>query len=233
MLLLDPRENTMTRKIDVAQILNDISLFSCMEKSALTRLIDEAGQKTYPKNTILFSEGDETDSLYIVLKGRVKAFLTNQEGKEIILAVFGPGEYFGEMALIDKGNRSATIMTKEQTRVIIISGKSLRDLLASDVNITLNLLKELLDRFRDAQRKIKSLALMDVYGRVTRLLLQLADKEGNERVIKEPITHQEIANMVGSSREMVSRIMQSLTTGNYIEKRNRKIFIRKDFPYNW
>ena len=95
------------------------------------------------------------------------------------------------------------------------------------------MLKELLDRFRDAQKKIKSLALMDVYGRVTRLLLQLAEKKDGILVLAEPITHQEIANMVGSSREMVSRIMQSLTTGGYIKKKNRKISILKDFPYNW
>ena len=223
----------MTWKNNIEQALDKISLFACMEKSARQKLLDESTQKVYPKNTILFSEGDETDSLYIVLKGKVKAFLTNKEGKEIILAVFGPGEYFGEMALIDRGQRSATIMTKDRTLVVIFSGKSLRNLLASDVNITLNLLKELLDRFRDAQKKIKSLALMDVYGRVTRLLMQLAEKKDNALVISEPITHQEIANMVGSSREMVSRIMQSLTTGGYIKKKNRKIFIRKDFPYNW
>jgi CRP/FNR family cyclic AMP-dependent transcriptional regulator len=216
-----------------AGILKNIPIFSCLHDDELYELTNVAVKKAFPKNTILISEGDKTDSLYVIYSGKVKAIITDENGKEVILSIFGPGEYFGELAFIDGEQRSATIITREPTEVLIISRDGLRDILSSNPNLAFNLLVGVVKRLREATKQIEGLALMDVYGRVARLLVHLAKAEGEKHVIEEKLTHQEIANMTGSSREMVSRIFKDLIAGGYITVENKQITINKHLPYSW
>ena len=212
--------------------LKDIPLFSGIDDSRLEVLSDVARKKTYPKNTVLCSEGDIGESLYIICRGKVKVTMNDDEGKEIILSMLGPGEYFGEMALLDREPRSATVITKEPTEVMIITRKDFLELFSPNA-VELNLLKGLTKRLREANRKIESLALLDVYGRIARLLNQLAKARGDVLVVDEKLTHQEIAKMIGSSREMVSIILKELSTGGFISIDKKQITIHKKLPCTW
>jgi CRP/FNR family cyclic AMP-dependent transcriptional regulator len=188
--------------------------------------------RAYPKHTIIVSEGDRTDSLYIILEGRVKAFVSDDRGHELVLSTQGPGEYFGEMVL-DEGPRSASVMTLEPSRFLVVPKKDFRDFVARNPGFALSLVEKLIDRARTLTESVKSLALMDVYGRVARLLLELAEEREGTLVIAERLTQQEIASRVGASREMVSRILRDLTSGGYVAvERNRMVLNRRP-PAHW
>ncbi len=214
-------------------ILKNIPVFSCLDEDELFELNSVAIKRVFPKNSLLINEGDKTDSLYIISSGKVKAIITDENGKEVILSIFGPGEYFGELAFIDGEHRSASIITRETTEVLIISREGIRDILSTNPNLAFNLLIGVVKRLREANKQIESLALMDVYGRVARLLVHLAEPYGNKQRIEDKLTHQEIANMTGSSREMVSRIFKDLIYGGYISVKNKQITINKQLPYSW
>ena len=213
-------------------MLKNIPLFSCLNDPELATIERVAIKKTFPKNTILFSEGDRTDSLYVICDGRVKVTINDDEGKEIILSILGKGEYFGEMALLDDEPRSASVVTKETTQLLVLSKNDFMNFFSSNP-IAFNLLKGLASRLREANKKIESLGLLDVYGRIARLLNQLAKPHKEKMVIEEKLTHQEIANMIGSSREMVSLILKELTNGGYITIDKKLITINRKLPYSW
>ena len=213
-------------------MFKNIPLFSCLIDSELTAIEKVAVKKTFPKNTILLSEGDSTDALYVICEGKVKVTIDDNEGKELILSILGTGEYFGEMALLDDEPRSASVTTKETTQLLIISKNDFMGFFSSNP-IALNLLKDLIKRLREANKKIESLGLLDVYGRVSRILNQFAKSQEGKMVIEEKLTHQEIANMIGSSREMVSIILKELSNGGYITIDKKLITINKKLPYSW
>ena len=213
-------------------MLKNIPLFSSLTDSELTAIEKVAVKKTFPKNTILLSAGDSTDALYVICEGKVKVTIDDNEGKELILSILGTGEYFGEMALLDDEPRSASVTTKETTQLLIISKNDFMGFFSSNP-IALNLLKDLIKRLREANKKIESLGLLDVYGRVARILNQFAKSQAGKMVIEEKLTHQEIANMIGSSREMVSLILKELSNGEYITIDKKLITINKKLPYSW
>lgn len=215
-------------------ILQKNSLFGCLNENELTAFADASIIKNFPKNTILFSEGDRTDSIYIVCSGKVKVTIIDPQGKEIILSLLGPGEYFGEMAALVEGEtRSACVMTREASQLLILSKDIFKKILSTHSDIVFKLLRESLERLKEANKKIESLALMDVYGRVARLLTHLAVSKDNSLIIGEKLTHQEIANMVGSSREMVSRVIKELVDGGYLSVTHKIIQINRKLPYSW
>jgi len=193
------------------------------------RIFEKAGgRKRFPKNTILFSKGDESDSLYIVCSGKAHVIARDEQGREMVLSVIGPGEYFGEMAAMDGAPRSATIVTKEPSEILIIHGDDFRRALSSNPDMMLSLLKVFLQRLRKADEKIESLAFMNVTDRVARFLMQSADPQGGTWVVREALTHQEIADMVGSSRETVSRAIKELLKAGYISIERKRITIHKE-----
>jgi CRP/FNR family cyclic AMP-dependent transcriptional regulator len=203
-----------------------------LQQDELRALSAQGVVKSFPKNTIIVTEGDATDSLYIIIAGRVKVFLSDEEGKEIVLGTQGPGDYFGEMAL-DGRPRSASVMTVEPSRFAVIPKANVRDFLRDHPDFAVHLIERLIDRSRSLTDNVKSLALMDVYGRVARLLLELATDEDSKLVIHEKLTHQDIASRVGASREMISRIFKDLTLGGYITVEQRRITINKTPPRHW
>ncbi len=214
-------------------LLKKIPLFSCLDEPELNVLIGAANLRTFPKNAILFNEGDSTDSLYIIHGGKVKVSIIDEQGKEMILSIFGPGDYFGEIALIDGKERSATIMTRETVKVLIISRKNFKNILSSNPDLSLGLLKGLVGRLRESNKMIESLAFMDVYGRIARLFMHLAKPDGEKSVIDDKLTHKDISSMIGSSREMVSRIMKELINGGFISVHKKRITINQALPYAW
>jgi CRP/FNR family cyclic AMP-dependent transcriptional regulator len=187
--------------------------------------------RTFPKNTIVVREGDRTDSLYIIISGRVKIYVSD-EGKEIVLGESGPGEYFGEMVL-DEGPRSASVMTLEPTQFLVVPKEDFKEFVTKSPEFALHLILKLIKRVRALTNDVKTLGLMDVYGRVARMLLDLAVERDGVLVIQERPKPQEIAARVGASREMVNKILGDLAEGGYIEVKGERITIAKALPRTW
>jgi CRP/FNR family cyclic AMP-dependent transcriptional regulator len=189
-------------------------------------------ERAYPRNVVLLSEGDSTDSFYVILAGRVRIYASDPDGHEVVFGTQGPGEYFGEMVL-DGGPRSASVITLEKSRFLVVPTQQLRELIAANPEFALNMMKKLITRVRALTASVKSLALMDVYGRVARLLLELAEQKEDALVIDERITQQELASRVGASREMVGRILKDLTDGGYLSLQRNRIVINRRPPEHW
>lgn len=204
-------------------------LFSDLDERELRLLAARATVQTFPKNAVIINEGDLTDSIFIISSGRVKVFLRGSEGREVVLNVHGPGEYFGEMVL-DEGPRSASVMTLETSKFLIITKADFRRFLSSHPEFAVKLINRLMHRVRTLTERVGNLALMDVYGRVARLLLEIAVEQDGKLVITEKLTQKDIADRVGASREMVSRIFKELVTGGYIAVQNKRITINRDLP---
>ena len=214
-------------------MLNQLYIFSELAPEETEKLTQHSTTRTYPANTILISEGDNTDSLYVVLEGKVKVFASDEQGKEIILNILGPGEYFGELALLDDEPRSASVKTMKSTRVMVITKHDFKNSLATDSEMAYNLIKALIRQVRGLTGNIKSLAFLDVYGRVARTLLDNAKNVDGQMIITQKLTHQDIADMVGASREMVSRILKDLANGGYITIKNKIYTINEKLPPGW
>ncbi len=208
-------------------------LFSELSDEDIQRIAGSGVVKSFPKHTVLISEGDQSDFLYVILEGKVKVFVSDESGKEAILNIQGPGEYFGELALIDEVPRSASVMTLTPSRLAFVSRADFEACLAEHPNLALKLIRTLTQRIRSLTEVVKNLALHDVYGRVARTLLKLAQEKNGMLVIEQRLTHQDIADMVGASREMVSRIMKDLTTGGYLQTKNKIITIQSKLPPAW
>jgi CRP/FNR family transcriptional regulator, cyclic AMP receptor protein len=203
-----------------------------LAEAELRALSGQGAVKSFRKQTVIVSEGDETDSLYVILSGRVKVFLADESGKEIVLGTQGPGEYFGEMVL-DGGARSASVMTLEPSRFLVISRSRVRGFLSAQPEFSIRLIEKLIRRNRALTANVKNLALMDVYGRVARLLLELAEEDRGKLVIREKLTQLDVARRVGASREMVSKILKDLVVGGYISVKQKRITIHKAPPRHW
>ncbi len=204
-----------------------------LDDALLREIANKGGIKRYPAQAILINEGDSGDSIYILLSGRVKVYATNAEGKEVVIAVHGAGEYIGELSL-DGGVRSASVMTLEPTTCSVVSGSSLREFIAAHPDFASHLIGKLIRSVRQATESVKSLALEDVYARVVRLLGDLSDPGADgQRRVRERLTQQGIADRIGASREMVSRIFKDLGTGGYITQEDGRIVIVKKLPTAW
>jgi len=188
--------------------------------------------RSFPPQAILINEGDSTDSLYIVLSGRVKVYASSEDGREVVLTEYGPGEYFGELA-IDGEKRSASIKALEACTCRVVQGTELRQFLAQHPDFALHLTRKLIRMVRRLTEQVRSMALQDVYGRMVRVLTDLSDAVGEERVLRRKLTQQDIADRVGSSREMVNRVMKELTAGGYVGQRDGRIVILRRLPAAW
>lgn len=208
-------------------------LIARITDSMVQELAKRGTVRTYPRNTILVNEGERADSLFVILEGRVKVYVAEPSGREMVLGFLGPGEYFGEMAL-DGRPRSASVMTVEPTTCSVVTHALLREAIAADPDVAMNLIAKLIERARTATESVKNLALMDVYGRVARLLLSLAvEQPDGTAVVPQRMTQQDIADRVGASRDMVSRIFKDLTTGGYVAVNDRTITILRKPPARW
>lgn len=189
--------------------LKRVPIFSKLPDEALQEIGEALTTVRFAKNSVIFDQGDPGDAMYLVLVGRVKVVLYSETGREVILAQLGPGDCFGEMAVIAEQPRSAHVIALEDVSLLSLTRKAFVDIVRRSPDIALNLLRLMTDRLTEADEKIGNLALVDVYGRVARYLLKLARERGRPAeggtIIENRPTHQEIANIVGASRETVSR----------------------------
>src|SRR5688572_11750235 len=193
--------------METANFLRTVPLFSKLEDAELVRFAELTREKAYPKGSVIVFEDDPGDSLFVVRQGRVKVVLIGEDGREVILGVLGVGEHFGELSLIDDQPRSAHVIAMEDTNLIVLRREDFRKRVEENPAVAWSLLMEMSRRLRRADDKIGGLVLLDVPGRIARLLLDLSEESGTE-MIEKSLTHQTIAQMIGASRETVSRAMK-------------------------
>ena len=209
-------------------LLRKIPLFAGLPEEQLSQLARMAVNRKVTRGTTIVFVGDHTDSLFIIVSGSAKVLNRDEDGREVILAMLAAGECFGEMGLIDGSPRSADVVASEACELLVIAKSDFKLALSDNVDLCLNIMKSLVLRLREANRKIESLALMDVYGRVAKLLLDLSEKQNGLRVILRKVTKQDMAKMVGASREMVSRVMKDLECSGYIRVEEGRIVLTED-----
>ena len=206
-------------------VLRAVPLFSSVPDEQLRTLATVVTRRSLTRGATVMVAGDQTDSLYIILSGRLKVMMSDAEGKEVILSILGPGEFFGEMGLIDDSPRSASVVAIEPCELLSIAKRDFNKCLAENFEMAMAVMRGLVRRLREADRKIGSLALLDVYGRVARLLLDMAETVDGQKMVTKRLPKQDIAKMIGASREMVSRVMKDLQLGGYIEMRGSTIVL--------
>ena len=209
--------------MNTADFLASVPLFRSLGPEVAT-FAQMAREKSYPKGSVILFEDDPGDSLFVVREGRVKVVLVADDGREVILGILGVGEHFGELALIDDQPRSAHVVAMEDSTLLVLRRDDFRRRVEQSPQVAWALLLELSRRLRRADEKIGSLVLLDVPGRIARVILDAAE-EGGKEVIEKPLTHQTIAHVIGASRETVSRAMREFVESGWISTERRRIRI--------
>jgi CRP/FNR family cyclic AMP-dependent transcriptional regulator len=205
-----------------SEFLATVPLFKGLEPDELARFGELLREKSYPKGSVILFEDDPGDALFVVRAGRVKVVLVAEDGREVILGLLGVGEHFGELSLIDDQPRSAHVIAMEESTLLVLRRDDFRRRVEQNPSVAWSLLTELSRRLRRADGKIGSLVLLDVPGRIARMLLDAAD-EGKNELIEKPLTHQTIAHLIGASRETVSRAMREFQDSGWITTDRRRI----------
>ena len=216
----------------LTETLTNTSLFQGFDADDIENVASQTVIRHFPKNTVVVSQGDDTDSFYVILMGRVDVFLQNDKGKEIIINTLTECESFGELAPLGGIPRQASIITTEDSTFGVISRQVFMDTLLTKPSVSMRIIDLLIGRIRDLTEEVSSLALEDVYNRVVRVLYKHADEVG-EKLVTEKLTQQDIASRVGATREMVHRILKELKTGGYISIEGKHITIEKKLPSGW
>jgi CRP/FNR family transcriptional regulator, cyclic AMP receptor protein len=211
------------------ELIRRVPLFALLTANQAESVAEAVSKRRFKRGEIIVEQGEKSNTLFIILTGRVRVVTSDKRGREVILATLQPGDYIGEMSLIDNEAHSATVRAEVQTDMLALGRAEFARCLPENSSMAYAIMKGLVQRLRQADRKIESLALMDVYGRVARALLEFAapDREGL-MTIKERISRQDIAKMVGASREMVSRVMKDLEDRGFIETREDGSMLIKD-----
>ena len=203
-----------------------------LDASELEEMTRHGTVREYRPRTVVVTEGEDTDALYFILEGRLRAYVSDAAGREMVLSVMGPGEYFGEIAF-DRGPRSASVITIEPCKLLTVPQSQFAGFVARNPAFANHFINKLIRRVRTLTENVRSLALMDAYGRVARLLLENAVTKDGVQYVPERWTQADIASRVGCSREMVSRIFKDLAAGHYISVEPDRIVINREPPARW
>jgi CRP-like cAMP-binding protein len=219
--------------MDDRELLRTVPIFSELTDADIASLARLASRRQYPKDTVVFFENEEGDFFFMIVTGRIKVTILGDDGREVILSILGPGDFFGEMALLDNEPRSATAIAIEDSELLSLHRHDFQTVLADNRSIMAALIKILAARIRRANHQISTLALLDVYGRVARVIVDMARDEGRRlkdgRIAFRRATHQEIANRIGTTRETVTRMLKDLERQGMLHIEGREIIVQPDF----
>ncbi len=219
----------MTTMVSNLELIRRVPLFSMLTASQAESVADAVVKYRFKRGEPIVEQGKKSNALSIILTGRARVITTDARGREVILATMHPGDYVGEMSLIDGEPHSATVLAEIQTDALILGRPEFARCLPENSSMAYAVLKGLVQRLRHADRQIESLALMDVYGRVARALLEFVSEDGEgNAVIRDKVSRQDLAKMVGASREMVSRVMKDLEERGFIETRDNGSLLVKE-----
>ncbi len=216
------------------ELLGTVELFSHLSEEQLTLLSSHSREIQFRKNAVLMTEGDIGESMYVIQSGLVKVYVSDEDGKELMLYQQGPGAVIGDIALLDDEPRSASVSTLEKTSAIMIGKASFLQCLQESPEMSLGIIRSLTQRLRQATEGSRSLALDNVYRRLADKLQELSVEapNGSHRLEKK-YSHQELGNMIGASREMVGKVMAELIKGEYVELNEGILYLQKKLPKNW
>lgn len=202
-------------------------------ESELAAIAGSGRTKNYPARSIVVAEGEPTDALYVILEGRCQAYVTGEDGREVVLSDMGPGEYFGEVA-IDEGPRSASVMTLEPSHLLVVPREQFREFLAQNPDFAFHFIRKLLHRIRDLTRNLGGFRLLDDYGRVARWIGESAQVDERGRmVVGQGISREELAGRAGCSSEALSRILDDLGRDGYVALESDRIVVHRKPPLHW
>jgi CRP-like cAMP-binding protein len=219
--------------MDEQELLRSVPIFSELTDDDFSSLAKVANRRRYPKDSVVFFENEQGDFFFMILEGRIKVTILGDDGREVILSLLGSGDFFGEMALLDNEPRSATAIAVEDSELLSLHRNDFQAVLSDNRSIMVGLIKVLTARLRRANHQISTLALLDVYGRVARVIVDMAREEGRRlkdgRIAFRRATHQEIANRIGTTRETVTRMLKDLERQGMIHIEGREIIVQPDF----
>jgi CRP/FNR family transcriptional regulator, cyclic AMP receptor protein len=211
----------MSTMVSNLELIRRVPLFSMLTAVQAESVAQAVIKNRFKRGEAIVEQGKKSNALSIILTGRARVVTTDQRGREVILATMQPGDYVGEMSLIDNEPHSATVRAEVQTDVLVLGRAEFARCLPENGTMAYSVLRGLVQRLRQADSKIESLALMDVYGRVAKALLEFSRPDANgQAVIKDKVSRQDLAKMVGASREMVSRVMKDIEERGFIETRS-------------
>ena len=226
------RYMTLNQESSMLDYLKEISPYNDLSDAELESFADIATKRKYRKNMVLIQQGDDTGSLYILLDGEMRVYIEDEQGRELTVKILKPGDSFGELALLGDFPRIANVVALTDCVVSTVSKDSYLSILKEHPQISLALIKSLAHMVRETTEELSCIALLDVYGRLTHILDKYAvEREGQRQVPK--FTHKEISNMIGSSREMVSKIMKELEKGEYISVTDEHYLLNRSLPSRW
>ncbi|MFY7867031.1 Crp/Fnr family transcriptional regulator [Roseateles sp.] len=212
-------------------LIRRVPLFSLLTTDQAQSIADSVVKRRFKRGELIVEQGTKSNALFILLNGRARVLTADTRGREVILAVLQPGDYVGEMSLIDHEPHSATVRAEVQTDMLVLGRNEFSRCLPESSSLSYAILRGLVARLRNADRQIESLALLDVYGRVARTLLDMSEDEKGLKIIRGKVSRQDMAKVVGASREMVSRVMKDLEERGVIETlENGSVVIKERFP---
>lgn len=215
-----------------SSLLREVPLFEGLQDDDLEAIARVTITRSYDKDQVIILAEEEGDALFIISRGQVKVSIVSEDGREVILSLLGVGAVFGELSLLDGKPRSANVVATEDSEIYMVRRGDFLQLVVKVPEIAIGLLAELAARLRKTDRKIEGLALLDVTSRISETLLQLADEQGADSgegiVLHSRPTHQQLANMSGTTRETVSRVLKRLASQGYIVCEGRKITILRE-----
>ena len=218
---------------EYSELLQKVALFQSVDGEELTRIASLLSPRDVPKDAHVVTQDEPGDALYIIAKGRMKVVLYGDNGREVILTLLKAGDFFGEMSLLDDLPRSANVIALADSRVLVLKRDAFVDHIKNSPTTALNVMAEISRRLRRADEIIGNLATLDVYGRVAHIMIDLAKKDGEEVeggiLIRERPTQQDIASMIGTSRETVSRVLSEFQRRGFVEMRGREILLSRKF----
>ena len=214
-------------------MLEKVSIFSGLNARALKAIERIAVCKRYRRNTIIMEYGDDANTLYFLINGLVKIFFVSEDGKEIVFGEKGPGSYVGELGLLAGSKRTASVQTLEDSEFLVLTRESFERILSEHQDLALILLRDLARKVCEVTENISAFALLDVYGRIVKLFNASSEERQDGLHVVSRLTQQDIADRVGSSREMVTKILKDLKIGGYISVEQRRFVLLKPLPKNW
>jgi CRP-like cAMP-binding protein len=209
-------------------LIRRVPLFSLLTIEQAQPVADAVVKRRFRRGEIVVEQGRKSNALFILLNGRARVLTSDSRGREVILAVLQSGDYVGEMSLIDNEPHSATVRAEVQTDMLVLGRPEFTRCLPDTSSLSYAILRGLVARLRAADRQIESLALLDVYGRVARTLLDMAEDDKGIKIIRNKVSRQDMAKIVGASREMVSRVMKDLEERGVIETQENGSVILKE-----
>jgi CRP-like cAMP-binding protein len=209
-------------------LIRRVPLFSMLTSDQAEAVAEGVVKRRFRRGEIIVEQGRKSNALFILLTGRARVLTADSRGREVILAVLQPGDYVGEMSLIDNEPHSATVRAEVQTDVLVLGRTEFARCLPENSSLSYAIMRGLVARLRNADRQIESLALLDVYGRVARTLLDMSEQDGEIKIIRNKVSRQDLAKIVGASREMVSRVMKDLEERGFVETQENGSVVLKE-----